>query len=148
MLATLRFFSLLSHHYGVVRVKNGLCIHIALLPSSIGSLCCSLFTIGHSCYRYRYCIHSPCTMPLINEFILVSLYISAWAIHIGQHVSNTSSWKHLIHQLPTRPLAIIDINLTAFRLILAWITLIPSLLKCVKWRYWTMDRDQFSHIIK
>ncbi|KAI7886454.1 alpha/beta-hydrolase [Lichtheimia hyalospora FSU 10163] len=86
-------------------------------------------------------------LPLVI-LATVSLYISAWAIHIGQHVSNTSSWKHLIHQLPTRPLAIIDINLTAFRLILAWITLIPSLLKCVKWRYWTMDRDQFSHIIK
>ncbi|KAJ8657126.1 hypothetical protein O0I10_007206 [Lichtheimia ornata] len=86
-------------------------------------------------------------LPLVI-LATVSLYISAWAIHIGQHASNTSSWKHLIHQLPTRPLSIIDINLNASRLILAWITLIPSLIIYVKWRYWTVGRGRFSHIIK
>ncbi|CDS09284.1 hypothetical protein LRAMOSA10644 [Lichtheimia ramosa] len=86
-------------------------------------------------------------LPLVI-LATVSLYISAWAIHIGQHASHTPSWKHLIQQLPTRPLTVVDINLNALRLILAWITLIPSLVIYVKWRYWTVGRGRFSHIIQ
>lgn len=55
VLITFTFLFPLSnpYHYGVVRIKNGLCLDIPLLPPSIGSLCCSLFTISHSCHRYE-----------------------------------------------------------------------------------------------